>query len=116
MSTTGAPGSGMYCGENTFNGALLKAQISVDTAFSGIRVELVIGSEEEGQTIPTTTAQGSSSEPSTESSAASAAVTSSNITSDLASASGLTTKSTGFTTGNSTVSHCPSSSIFAGTH
>lgn len=44
----GAPGSEMYCGENTFNGALLKAQISVDTAFSGIRVELVIGSEEEG--------------------------------------------------------------------
>ncbi|KIL84186.1 hypothetical protein FAVG1_12614 [Fusarium avenaceum] len=88
----------MYCGVNTFNGALLKAQISVDAAFSGIRVELVIGSEEEG-------------EPSTESSAASAAVTSLIITSDLASAFGLTTKSTGFTTGNPTVSHCPSSSI-----
>ncbi|KAI6772278.1 hypothetical protein HG530_003236 [Fusarium avenaceum] len=88
----------MYCGVNNLNGALLKAQISVDAAFSGIRVELVIGSEEEG-------------EPSTESSAASAAVTSSIITSDLASVFGLTTKSTGFTTGNSTVPHCPSSSI-----
>jgi hypothetical protein len=44
----GAPGSNMYCGGNTFNGALLKAQISVDTGFNGIRVELVIASEEEG--------------------------------------------------------------------
>lgn len=42
------PGSEMYCGVNNLNGALLKAQISVDAAFSGIRVELVIGSEEEG--------------------------------------------------------------------
>jgi hypothetical protein len=64
--------------------------------------------------ITTNTAQESSSEPSsefsTESSTVSAAATSSINTSDPASASGLTTKSAEFPTGNSTVSHCPSSS------
>ncbi|KAJ4123004.1 hypothetical protein NW768_009996 [Fusarium equiseti] len=44
----GAPGSDTYCGPNTFNAALLTVDILVGTGFSGLRVEAILASEEEG--------------------------------------------------------------------
>ncbi|KAF4456468.1 hypothetical protein F53441_1418 [Fusarium austroafricanum] len=44
----GAPGSSTYCGPNTFNAALLTVDILLDPAYSGVRVEIILASEEEG--------------------------------------------------------------------
>ncbi|RFN52112.1 hypothetical protein FIE12Z_3664 [Fusarium flagelliforme] len=44
----GAPGSDTYCGANTFNAAILTVDILVDAGFSGLRVEAILASEEEG--------------------------------------------------------------------
>ncbi|KAM0366275.1 hypothetical protein ACHAO7_011461 [Fusarium culmorum] len=44
----GAPGSDTYCGPNTFNAALLTVDFFLDPTYSGIRVEFIFASEEEG--------------------------------------------------------------------
>jgi hypothetical protein len=44
----GAPGSSTYCGENTFNAAILTVDLLVQVGFSGLRVEAILASEEEG--------------------------------------------------------------------
>ncbi|KAL6918197.1 hypothetical protein FSST1_009692 [Fusarium sambucinum] len=44
----GAPGSDTYCGSNTFNAALLTVDIFLDPTYNGIRVEIILASEEEG--------------------------------------------------------------------
>ncbi|ESU15120.1 hypothetical protein FGSG_08257 [Fusarium graminearum PH-1] len=44
----GAPGSDTYCGPNTFNAALLTVDLFLDPTYSGIRVEFIFASEEEG--------------------------------------------------------------------
>ncbi|KAH6991968.1 hypothetical protein EDB82DRAFT_553856 [Fusarium venenatum] len=44
----GAPGSDTYCGSNTFNAALLTVDIFLDPTYNGIKVEIILASEEEG--------------------------------------------------------------------
>lgn len=44
----GASGSADYCGPSTFNAAILSVDFFVDPAFNGVRVELILASEEEG--------------------------------------------------------------------
>ncbi|CAG7559450.1 unnamed protein product [Fusarium equiseti] len=44
----GAPGSSTYCGANTFNAAILTVDLLVQVGFSGLRVEAILASEEEG--------------------------------------------------------------------
>lgn len=44
----GAAGSSVYCGPNTFNAAILTADILIDSSFSGVRVQAILASEEEG--------------------------------------------------------------------
>ncbi|EKJ70335.1 hypothetical protein FPSE_09552 [Fusarium pseudograminearum CS3096] len=44
----GAPGSDTYCGPNTFNAALLTVDFFLNPTYSGIRVEFIFASEEEG--------------------------------------------------------------------
>lgn len=44
----GASGSANYCGSSTFNAAILSVDFFVDPAFNGVRVELILASEEEG--------------------------------------------------------------------
>ncbi|KAG5657796.1 hypothetical protein KAF25_007829 [Fusarium avenaceum] len=44
----GAPGSDDFCGPNTFNAAILTVDFLVDAALDGVRVELIVASEEEG--------------------------------------------------------------------
>ncbi|QPC58101.1 hypothetical protein HYE67_000332 [Fusarium culmorum] len=44
----GAPSSDTYCGPNTFNAALLTVDFFLDPTYSGIRVEFIFASEEEG--------------------------------------------------------------------
>jgi hypothetical protein len=44
----GAPGSSDYCGPNTFNAAILTVDIFLDPTYSGVRVEIILASEEEG--------------------------------------------------------------------
>ncbi|KIL86947.1 hypothetical protein FAVG1_09500 [Fusarium avenaceum] len=44
----GASGSSDFCGPNTFNAAILTVDFLVDPALNGVRVELIVASEEEG--------------------------------------------------------------------
>ncbi|KAJ4044465.1 hypothetical protein NW753_003955 [Fusarium oxysporum] len=44
----GAPGSDTYCNANTFNAAILTVDFFLNPTYSGVRVELILASEEEG--------------------------------------------------------------------
>ncbi|KAL5599107.1 hypothetical protein FOVSG1_006919 [Fusarium oxysporum f. sp. vasinfectum] len=44
----GAPGSDTYCNTNTFNAAILTVDFFLNPTYSGVRVELILASEEEG--------------------------------------------------------------------
>lgn len=44
----GAPGSDAYCNANTFNAAILTVDFFLNPTYSGVRVELILASEEEG--------------------------------------------------------------------
>lgn len=44
----GAPGDDTYCGANTFNAAILTVDILINPAYSGVQVEFILASEEEG--------------------------------------------------------------------
>lgn len=44
----GAAGSVAYCGPNTFNAAILTVDIAIDLGYSGVQVEFILASEEEG--------------------------------------------------------------------
>ena len=44
----GQPGSSTYCGSSTYNAALLSVDILVDIGYSGVLVEFIFASEEEG--------------------------------------------------------------------
>ncbi|KAH7153712.1 hypothetical protein DER46DRAFT_687164 [Fusarium sp. MPI-SDFR-AT-0072] len=45
----GAPGSDTYCNTNTFNAAILTVDFLLNPTYRGVRVELILASEEEGQ-------------------------------------------------------------------
>ncbi|CAM1511862.1 Fc.00g093750.m01.CDS01 [Cosmosporella sp. VM-42] len=44
----GAPGSDTYCNVNTFNAAILTVDFLLDPAYSGVEVQFILASEEEG--------------------------------------------------------------------
>ncbi|TDZ33932.1 hypothetical protein C8035_v000673 [Colletotrichum spinosum] len=44
----GAAGSATYCGANSFNAAILSVTISLGAGYSGVQVEFVLASEEDG--------------------------------------------------------------------
>ncbi|KAL9572011.1 hypothetical protein ACKAV7_003843 [Fusarium commune] len=44
----GAPGSDTYCNTNTFNAAILTVDFLLNPTYRGVRVELILASEEEG--------------------------------------------------------------------
>jgi len=44
----GAPGSDTYCNTNTLNAAILTVDFVLNPTYSGVRVELILASEEEG--------------------------------------------------------------------
>ncbi|KXH27563.1 hypothetical protein CSIM01_13169 [Colletotrichum simmondsii] len=44
----GAAGSAAYCGPSTFNAAILSVDIAIDPGYSGVQVEFILASEEEG--------------------------------------------------------------------